>query len=114
VGVDYGGLWNRLEVLLAGIWWLGIGLATRKERPAFGNTSMILGAASLLDRIGNILGIGPVAETGLSIYLYLAPVWALWFGVSLLRSTPRIADAPTAATLDDVIIAAALQQCQVK
>ena len=57
----YGGMWNLLEVLLAGIWFLGIGLLLRSERRLFSIFSIILGISALLDSLGFILGIEAVA-----------------------------------------------------
>jgi Domain of unknown function (DUF4386) len=81
----YGGLWNILGELLAGIWFLGIGLQLRSERRIFGVVSIILGISALLDSLGMILSVGAVASLGLYIYLALAPIWALWLGIDLLR-----------------------------
>jgi hypothetical protein len=32
-----------------------------------------------------ILGIDAIALPGLSVFLLLAPIWTLWFGIDLLR-----------------------------
>ena len=81
----YGGLWNILEVLLAGIWFLGIGLLLRAQRRIFSIISMILGMSALLDSLGMMLRVESLALFGLYIYLFLAPIWALWLGIDLLR-----------------------------
>ena len=81
----YGGLWNIVGELLAGIWFLGIGLLLRSERRIFGVVSIILGISALLDSLGTILSVGAVASPGLLIYVALAPIWALWLGIDLLR-----------------------------
>lgn len=81
----YGGLWNILEEFIAGIGWIGLGLTLRHQRRALGVTTIILGAAALTDSLSNMLGIEPLAVLALNIYLLLAPVWALWLGISLLR-----------------------------
>ncbi|MCI0420943.1 MAG: hypothetical protein L0312_17215, partial [Acidobacteria bacterium] len=86
----YGGMWNILEVLLAGIWFLGIGLLLRSERRLFSIFSIILGISALLDSLGFILGIEAVALLGVAIYVLLAPVWALWIGIDLLRKPVQI------------------------
>ena len=79
------GLWNILEELVAGVGWIGMGLMLRHERRAIGITTVILGVAALIDSIGMTLGIAPMAEAGLYAYVVLAPVWALWLGIDLLR-----------------------------
>ena len=83
--IVYGGIFNILGELLAGIWFFGIGLLLRSERRIFGVVSMIVGVSALLDSLGNILSIEGLALVGLSIYILLAPIWALWFGIDLLR-----------------------------
>jgi hypothetical protein len=86
----YGGLWNILEVLLAGVWFIGIGLLLRSERRVFSVVSIILGISALLDSLGFILGIEAVSSLGLNIYLVLAPIWTLWLGIDLLRKPVQI------------------------
>lgn len=81
----YGGLWNILEEFIAGIGWIGLGLILRYQRRALSVTTIILGVAALTDSLSNMLGIEPLAVLALNIYLVLAPVWALWLGIDLLR-----------------------------
>src|SRR3990172_7852993 len=45
----YGGMWNILEVLLAGIWFLGIGSLLLDEPRLFSIFSIILGISALFD-----------------------------------------------------------------
>ncbi len=82
----YGGLWGYLELIPGGVWWLGIGLILRNKRPILGMATIILGIASLLNVIGTIFDIEVIAMPGLMIYLYFAPIWALWLGIDILRS----------------------------
>jgi hypothetical protein len=88
--IVYGGMWNILGELLAGIWFLGVGLQLRTERHILGIVSMLVGIAALLDSLGNIVGLESFAFLGLSIYLLLAPIWALWMGIDLLRKPAQI------------------------
>jgi uncharacterized protein DUF4386 len=88
--IVYGGMWNILGELLVGIWFLGIGLLLRSERHTPGIVSIIVGISALVDSIGNILGIEGLALVGLSIYIILAPIWVLWFGIDLLRKPVQI------------------------
>lgn len=81
----YGGLWNLLEVILAGVWWVGIGLLLRGDHPRLGLLSIVLGLSGLLDAAGNILQLPGVAALGLNLYLILAPLWALCLGIAALR-----------------------------
>ena len=81
----YGGMWNILGELLAGIWFVGLGLLLRGERRIFSIVTMILGISALLDSLGMILNFEGLALLGLSIYVVLAPIWTLWLGIDLLR-----------------------------
>lgn len=78
------GVWNTLEVLLSGMWWIGIGITIIESR-ALKTLTVVLGAACLADGAGETFDLTVVAEIGLNIYLVLAIVWAVWMGVSVLR-----------------------------
>lgn len=82
----YVGLWNLLESSLSGIWWLGIGLLLRREQPALGIFTTVLGIFALLDALGRIVNIQIIYTVGLAGVLLLIPIWTLWFGIDLLRS----------------------------
>jgi len=88
--IVYGGLWNILGELLIGIWFFGVGLLLRNERRFLGFFGMVVGISALLDSLGNILSLDGLALLGLSVFLLLAPIWALWFGIDLLRKTVQI------------------------
>ena len=88
----FGGIW-KLGGALVGVWFLGIGLLLRDERRIFSIVSMILGASPLLASLGMILGIKPLFLLGASIFGFLAPIWALWLGIDLLRKPVQIATA---------------------
>ena len=85
----YRGLWNLLEEFLAGVGWIGFGLVLRAERRRLGLATIVLGVACLVDSLGTALNIDALALIGLTVYLVLAPVWACWIGIGLLR-TPSI------------------------
>ena len=95
----YGGMWNILGELLAGIWFVGVGLLLRGERRIFSIVTMILGISALLDSLGMILNFEGLALLGLSIYVVLAPIWALWLGIDLLRKPVQIATAQATVSL---------------
>jgi hypothetical protein len=86
----YGGMWNILGELLAGIWFVGVGLLLRGERRPFSVVTIILGISALLDSLGFILGIEALALLGVAIYVLLAPFWTLWLGIDLLRKPVQI------------------------
>ena len=86
LNVVYVGLWNLLESSLGGIWWLGIGLFLRREQPALGLFTTVLGIFALLDALGRILNIQLIYTVGMAGVLLLIPIWSLWFGIDLLGS----------------------------
>ena len=81
----YRGLWNPLEVILLGVWLLGVGPWIARTRPALGRFTQLVGLAALLDAAGAVLGLEPVFTLGVSVLLALLPVWIIWWGVDLLR-----------------------------
>jgi len=81
----YGGIWGYLEFLLAGIWWIGIGFTMKPERKALGIVTIILGILTLAAFAGEVFDLKNIALIGLMTYLILAPVWAFWLGISLVR-----------------------------
>jgi hypothetical protein len=81
----YRGLWNLLEVFVAGFGWIGFGYLLGVGRRPLGIASVVLGVACLVDALGSALKLNLAAMTGLSIYLVLAPIWGCWAGISLLR-----------------------------
>lgn len=83
--IVYGGIWNTLEMFFAGTFWIGLGFTIKKESQVFGWVTIVLGAACLLDGIGNITGLTSIAALGLNIYLLLSVAWQIWAGWRLLK-----------------------------
>jgi hypothetical protein len=81
----YGGIWGFLEFLLAGIWWIGVGFVMKPERKVLGIVTIALGIFTLTTVVGEVFTLKYIALVGLMIYLLLAPIWAGWLGISLLR-----------------------------
>jgi hypothetical protein len=86
------GLWNMLEMLLASMGWFGFGTLLIRERRGSGVVTLLLGFSALIDVIGVIFGIAPLAAAGLMAYLFLAPIWAFWLGLDLLRRPVQFTD----------------------
>jgi hypothetical protein len=77
-----------LDSILAGAWWLGIGLILRGERRILGIVTAIMGAAILGAGFGWLLQIDPLAR--LEMVYFLEPFWAIWLGVVIWRrAEPR-------------------------
>lgn len=81
----YLGLWNPLEALLAGIWWVGIGSILSRERRALGIVTIILGLGALLDAISSILNFEAGFILGVGWLVGFFFVWVAWCGIELLR-----------------------------
>jgi hypothetical protein len=96
----YRGLWNLLEEFLAGVGWIGFGLVLRAKRRRLGLVTIVLGVACLVDSLGTALNTDAISSIGLTVYLVLAPVWACWIGIGLLRATSLsiATDGPLVAT----------------
>jgi hypothetical protein len=81
------GLWNLLDSLLSGIWFLGIGLFLYQSKTKFlGWLTIALSIVCLLDFLGHVLAIQAIAEAALNIYLVFAPVWAIIVGINIKKT----------------------------
>ncbi|MFD1143703.1 hypothetical protein ACFQ4C_21420 [Larkinella insperata] len=83
--VVYGSLWNLVEVLLGGVWWLLTGWFLRTTSRAFGWTTLVLGAFTALDGLGTLMGQAALASLALNGYFLLAPIWTIWLSVRLWK-----------------------------
>ncbi|NIN66285.1 MAG: DUF4386 family protein [Anaerolineae bacterium] len=83
--VVQGGIWDRLGSLLAALWWIGIGSLIRSQRRGLGWATVILGASTLLSWLGSIVEVEALQLPGTMVYLLLAPAWAAYLGVDLIR-----------------------------
>ncbi|MEU6015920.1 right-handed parallel beta-helix repeat-containing protein [Streptomyces sp. NPDC047515] len=79
-----------LALLLTGVWWTGIGLALRGERPWLGWTTVVLGALTLLDAVDKgvfmipWIPLSPAWVRGL-----LGVIWVVWAVVASARHGDR-------------------------
>lgn len=79
------GLWNYLEVLAGGVWWIGAGVFMIHSR-ALKIVTIVLGASCIIDSLGEIFQLPIVAEVGLNIYLLLGIVWSIWIGITIMKN----------------------------
>ncbi|MCA9875139.1 MAG: hypothetical protein KC441_15825 [Anaerolineales bacterium] len=86
------GVWGILDPLLGGVWWLGIGLLLRRELPPLGWTTIVLGLINLVGGLSAAVRLDAIAGICLNIYFVLAPLWAGWMGLTLLRKGQLAAD----------------------
>lgn len=87
----YGGLSGLAVLVPGGVWWLGIGVLLRSERRILGWFTLALGIMVLITAVMAIPGPGSGATPGVAfqtlllLWSALAPIWALWLGIDLLR-----------------------------
>ena len=81
------GMWNLFDTLVAGVWMTGIGIFIQREKSLLGWLTIVLGVISLFDGLGNILELRIVADIAVNLYLILAPAWAIYLGVSIVKGS---------------------------
>ena len=78
------GVWNPLEILLLGIWFLGIGSFLQRERSVLGILTLIIGVFAMLDALGWIIQVDLIFRIGV-FGISLLIIWGAWFGINILR-----------------------------
>ena len=86
-----------IELILLGIWWLGIGLVLRNERRMLGNFTTVMGIAALGTSVGTIFHIEPLIMLEGIVFL-LSPFWALWLGIVIWQRGEQSEQLREAAT----------------
>jgi hypothetical protein len=86
----YQGIWNTLDAITAGVWWLGTGYLLRSQRPKLGIVWMLTGAASVVDAVGFMTSVTVVGLIGLIPFIVLVPVSAAVVAVDLLRRPVQV------------------------
>jgi hypothetical protein len=84
----YDGLWNMLEVLFAGVWWLGLGLALWRQHRWFALLTLLSGLFPLLDSVAGMFALKALHDAMLSGYLLMGILWPVVLGGALLRVDP--------------------------
>ncbi len=83
----YGGMWNLLEMLFAGTWWLSSGIILYRSKFSFmGILTIVLGIFCFADGVAGIFQLAWIHEFALNSYLFLAIFWAIVTGIFLLRN----------------------------
>lgn len=84
----YGGLWNLLEVLLAGCWWLWTGILLYRNKYSFiGILTVATGISCLVDGAAGVFQLSMLHEIVVNIYCLLAIVWAVAIGIFLFKNS---------------------------
>ncbi|MEE1740916.1 right-handed parallel beta-helix repeat-containing protein [Streptomyces sp. BE147] len=82
-----------VALLLTGVWWTGIGLVLRRERPGFGWTTLALGALTLLDAFDKgVLMIPWIPLSPAWVRGLLGVVWVVWAVVAAARHGAEAAE----------------------
>ncbi|HET8642205.1 MAG TPA: right-handed parallel beta-helix repeat-containing protein [Pseudonocardiaceae bacterium] len=86
--------WPPVALVLMGVWWVGIGLLLRRERPALGAFTVVVGALAFVDAFDKavmlvpLLPVGPAWIRGIAVN-----IWFFWALASLAaRSAPAPAE----------------------
>jgi len=80
------GIWNLFDALMFGVWFIAIGFFIKSKHQVWGWFTIIVGLLSAIDFVANALEINSVAEIALNLYLLLAPIWAIGFGLALKQN----------------------------
>ena len=80
------GIWNLFDALMFGVWFIAIGIFIKSNHAIWGWFTIIVGLLSVIDFAANALDIKVVAEVALNLYLILAPIWAIGFGLALKQN----------------------------
>ena len=82
----YGGMWNLLEMLFAGTWWLWVCVLLYQNKFSFmGILTIVTGVFCFADGAAGIFQVAWLHELALNIYLLLAIIWAIITGIFLLK-----------------------------
>jgi hypothetical protein len=73
-------IWQFLDGILIGAWWLGIGLLLRPDRPRLSRLTLLLAAIAAVGAFVNLVGLSLVRDILLGVLFIL---WAAWW-ISLL------------------------------
>jgi hypothetical protein len=73
-------IWQFLDGILIGVWWLGIGLLLRPDRPRLSRLTLVLAAVAVVGAFVNLVGLSLVRDVLLGVLFIL---WAAWW-ISLL------------------------------
>jgi len=73
-------IWQFLDGILIGAWWLGIGLLLRPDRPRLSILTLMLAAVAAVGAFVNLVGLSLIRDVLLGLLFIL---WFAWW-ISLL------------------------------
>ncbi|MBA2633260.1 MAG: hypothetical protein H0U86_09730 [Chloroflexi bacterium] len=78
-------IWQLLDAILVGAWWLGIGLLVRADQPGLSRLSLVLGTTAAIGAVPTIAGLDLVRDVVLGIVFTLWTGWWIWLLVLFRR-----------------------------
>ena len=78
-------IWQFLDGILIGAWWLGIGLLLRPDRPRLSVLTLVLAAVAVVGAFINLVGLSLVRDLLLGVLFILWTVWWISLLVVFLR-----------------------------
>jgi hypothetical protein len=93
IAILFGGLtdtvfravWQFVDALLIGIWWLGLALLVRAEQPRFSALQFAIAAAAFLTAVLTMAGAGLTSYVLLGLFFTGWFAWAVWLLVLVWR-----------------------------
>ena len=73
-------IWQFLDGILIGAWWLGIGLLLRPDHPRLSRLTLVLSGGAAVGTFANLVGLSLVRDILLGVFFIL---WTAWW-ISLL------------------------------
>jgi Domain of unknown function (DUF4386) len=78
-------IWQFLDAILIGAWWLGIGLLLRPDRPRLSVLTLALAAGAAVGALANLVELSLVRDILLGVFFILWTAWWISLLVVLLR-----------------------------
>jgi hypothetical protein len=78
-------IWQFLDGILVGAWWLGIALLVRPDQRVLSRLSLVLAVVAVIGVILNVLGLDLARDLSLGIVFTLWTAWSIWLLRLFLR-----------------------------
>jgi hypothetical protein len=83
-------IWQFLDGILIGAWWLGIGLLLRPNRPRLSGLTLVLAAVAAIGAFVNLVGLSLVRDVLLGVLFILWTAWWISLLVVFLRQRETV------------------------
>ena len=87
-------IWQLLDPVLVGAWWLGLSVLIRADQPGLSRLSLALAVLAFVAPLITLLGLDLVRDVALGIAFALWTAWWVWLLVLFLRTSDPFAAAP--------------------